>query len=93
MVPVATSTACQEEIYMQGFCSILKTHTYSKALEKWEALNVEAQIFTYSNRLDIAFKGIESYDQHIDHINLSDHYPLVTTIGPPMEEVATSEEE
>ena len=38
-------------------------------------------------------KGIESYDQHIDHINLSDHYPLVTTIGPPMEEVATSEEE
>jgi len=38
-------------------------------------------------------EGIESYDQHIDHINLSDHYPLVTTIGPPIEEKATSEEE
>ncbi|HCP41085.1 MAG TPA: hypothetical protein DIT65_04755 [Cryomorphaceae bacterium] len=28
-------------------------------------------------------EGLESYDQHIDHINLSDHYPLITTIGPP----------
>lgn len=27
--------------------------------------------------------GISSYDQHIDHIHLSDHYPLVTKIGPP----------
>ena len=38
-------------------------------------------------------EGIESYDQHIDHINLSDHYPLVTTIGPTIKEKATSEEE
>jgi endonuclease/exonuclease/phosphatase family metal-dependent hydrolase len=38
-------------------------------------------------------EGIESYDQHIDHINLSDHYPLVTTIGPPKIEQATVEEE
>ena len=28
-------------------------------------------------------KNIESFDQHIDHIDYSDHYPLVTTIGPP----------
>lgn len=28
-------------------------------------------------------KDLQSFDQHIDHVHLSDHYPLVTTIGPP----------